>query len=110
MHWKMLANFFSRIWHISPHSFWATWFMPAISLSIAAYGFYAFIERGMLPYLLMQVDFAFFDFEQSKTRFYLDFLAMTVLFAYLTRFLLWLMISTVKKLKTTVLNLALRRL
>ncbi|WP_114194440.1 DUF4405 domain-containing protein [Edaphovirga cremea] len=90
MHWKMLANFFCKVWNISPYSLLATRLMPAFFLSIAVYGLHVFIHRNLLPYLLIQVDFAFFDFEESKKLFYLDFFAVTILFAYLTRLSLWL--------------------
>ncbi|AHG21027.1 membrane protein [Chania multitudinisentens RB-25] len=93
LHWKMLANFFCKIWHISPLSFLAAGLMPAIFLCIATYGLYVFMQRDLLPYLLIQVDFAFFDFEESKALFYLDFFAVTMLFVYLTRILLWLFLS-----------------
>ncbi|MFZ1871769.1 MAG: DUF4405 domain-containing protein [Chania sp.] len=85
MHWKMLANFFCKVWNISPISFFTTRLMPAVFFSIAAYGLYAFICRNLLPYLLIQVDFAFFDFEESKDFFYFNFFAITIFFAYLTR-------------------------
>ncbi|TQI79402.1 uncharacterized protein DUF4405 [Serratia fonticola] len=94
MHWKMLANFFCKVAAVSPHSFLANRLMPTLFLSMALYGLYVFISRNRLPYLLMQVEFAFFDFEESKIAFYLDYLAMTLFFAYLTRFLLWIFMST----------------
>jgi hypothetical protein len=92
MHWKMLANFFCKIWHISPLSMFATRLMPAVFTCIAVYGGYAFVTRDMSAYLLIQVDFAFLDFAESKIMFYLDYLAIIISFAYLTRFLLWFLL------------------
>ena len=86
MHWKMLADFFAKVWNISPLSFLSTRLMPAIFFSITVYGLHAFICRNLLPYLLLQVDFAFFNFEESKVFFYFDFFAITILFASLMRF------------------------
>ncbi|WP_262186268.1 DUF4405 domain-containing protein [Serratia fonticola] len=86
MHWQMLARFFGKVWSVSPISFLSKRLMPAIFFSIAAYGLYAFICRNLLPYLLLQVDFAFFDFEESKVFFYCDFFAITIFFASLMRF------------------------
>ncbi|MBL5828193.1 MULTISPECIES: DUF4405 domain-containing protein [Serratia] len=86
MHWKMLANFFAKVWNISPLSFLSTRLMPAIFFSITVYGLHAFICRNLLPYLLLQVDFAFFNFEESTVFFYFDFFAITILFASLMRF------------------------
>lgn len=90
MHWKMLANFFCKIWHVSSLSLLATRIMPVIFTMISIYGFYVFIHRDLLSYLFLQVDFSFFDFEEPKILFYADFLAMVIFMAYLTRYLLWL--------------------
>lgn len=92
LHWKMLANFFCKIWHISPGSFLATRLMPAVFICVAAYGCHAFVARNMYSYLLVQVDFAFLDFTESRVMFYLDYLSVTLLFAYVTRFLLWFLL------------------
>lgn len=87
MHWKMLANFFCKIWHVSPDSLLATRLMPAIFTMISIYGCYVFIHRQLPSYLFMRVDFSFFDFEESKLIFYADFLAVTIGIAYLIRYL-----------------------
>ena len=90
MHWKMLANFFCKIWHVYPDSLLATRVMPVIFTLISIYGCYAFIQRSLLSYLFMQVDFSFFDFDEPKLFFYADFLSMIIFVAYLTRYLIWL--------------------
>ncbi|GKW36681.1 DUF4405 domain-containing protein [Pectobacterium carotovorum] len=90
LHWKMLANFFCKIWNILPTSLFATKIMPLIFIMTSLYGLHVFIHRDMLPYLLIQVDFAFFDFEESKSLFYWDFFAVIIFFSYLTRYLSWL--------------------
>lgn len=92
MHWKMLANFFCKIWRIDAGSFFSRRIMPLFFISTAVYGLYVFIYRELLPYLLVQVDFAFFDYEESKTIFYLDYFSVTILFSYVVRYLLWLFI------------------
>ncbi|MBK5072662.1 DUF4405 domain-containing protein [Budviciaceae bacterium CWB-B4] len=91
IHWRMLANFFCKIWHISPVSVLITRILPLIFSAIAVYGIYAFIQRERLPYLLFQVDFAFFDFDESMFLFYWDFFAITLSGAYLSQILIWLM-------------------
>lgn len=88
IHWKMLVNFFCQVGHISPHNIVVKYLMPSIFVAITAYGLFAFSDRGILPYLLMKIDFAFFDFEESKPFFYLDFFAVIISFAYLTHLLL----------------------
>ena len=55
--------------------------VTVLFLLIAAYGVYAFINRGIGDYLLMKVMFAFFDFGESRFRFLLDYAAVMVLVA-----------------------------
>lgn len=90
MHWKMLANFFCKIWHVSPNNLLANRMMPVIFIMISIYGGYALVQRNLPSYLFMQVDFSFFDFDESKLLFYVDFLAIIISIAYLTRYLVWL--------------------
>lgn len=90
MHWNMLANFFRKIWHISATSLLANRVMPALFLIISCYGLYAFIHRRLFDYLLMRVEFSFFNFEESKFIFYLDIFSIIIFISYLTRYFLWL--------------------
>ena len=55
--------------------------VTVLFLLIALYGIYAFIKRGIGDYLLMRVMFAFFDFSESKIRFFIDYTAVMVLVA-----------------------------
>lgn len=48
----------------------------ALSALIAAYGLYAFVQRGLFVYLYAGTQFVFFDFSESPFKFYLDYLAM----------------------------------
>lgn len=63
--------------------------LPMMWLIIASYGIYAFIARDLLPYLLNQVNFAFFNFEESKSHFYFDFFAILIAIAYMTKIIVW---------------------
>ncbi|KEA51075.1 membrane protein [Mangrovibacter sp. MFB070] len=93
MHWKMLAKYFCYLFRLSPAGFIAGYFFPACFICIAIYGGVVFWARNMLPYLLMAVDFAFFDYGEPAWLFYLDYLAVIVLAAvatsYLVSLLLW---------------------
>ena len=92
MHWKMLAGFFHHIFKLPISSTIATRILPVFWTAISLYGLYAFIQREILPYMLLQVTFAFFDSEEPKLLFYFDFLAIIIFFAYSMRFLVWLIL------------------
>ncbi len=60
---------------------------PKIVLSvilslIAAYGVYAFIKRDIGSYMFLKTQFVFFDFDAPRILFFLDYLAVLILFAW----------------------------
>ena len=54
----------------------------ALGALVACYGLYVFIERNLLDYMFLRVEFAFLDFSEPIARFYIDCLAMTGLFIF----------------------------
>ena len=50
---------------------------------IAAYGCYAFTKRQLPEYMFLKMSFVFFDYNEPRVFFFLDYLAMMVLFALL---------------------------
>lgn len=99
MHWKMLANFFCKIWHVSPDSLLAKRFMPVIFTMASIYGVYVFMQRNLFSYLFMQVDFSFFDFDESKLLFYADFLTITIFMANMTQCLVWFFLKCIGQIR-----------
>ena len=92
LHWKMLATFFCRILNMAGNSLVANVIMPGVFSLIALPGLYGVLNHDYLDYLLMKVDFSFFDYDESALLFYFRCLAIIVFFALMTRFLLWLFI------------------
>lgn len=54
----------------------------AFGALVACYGLYAFIDRSLLDYMFLRVEFAFLDFSEPIALFYIDYLAMTGLFVF----------------------------
>ncbi|MBL5898391.1 DUF4405 domain-containing protein [Lelliottia amnigena] len=92
LHWKILATFFCRIMNIANNTLLANIIMPGIFSLIALLGLYELLNQDYLDYLLIKVDFSFFDYDESALIFYLRYLAIIVLFSLMTRFLLWFFI------------------
>ncbi len=90
LHWKMLSNFFIKIWNISPKSLLVTRVISIFWVFFSGYGLYSLIHRNLFSYLFMQVDFSFFNFDESKFIFYIDYSSIIIFLAYLTSHLLWL--------------------
>ena len=55
-----------------------------VRAAIAVYGVAVFVRRNLLTYMLVQTQFVFLDFEESKLLFYLDYLAMMGTCIFLT--------------------------
>lgn len=89
MHWKMLATFFCSVWRIRTDAFFARRIMPGLFVLATLYGARIFVSQDLLSYLLAQVDFSWFAYESSAVRFYLDYLAVVIAIAWLTRILVW---------------------
>ena len=51
---------------------------------IALYGIYAFVSRGVWKYLILTQKFFFFNFEKGYLLFFVDYISIIVLFAFLS--------------------------
>ena len=56
------------------------WLATGIWLLISGYGIYAFIKRRLPEYLFRKTVFAFFDYSEPRVFFFLDYLAIMILF------------------------------
>ena len=53
---------------------------PAIIFIPALYGCYAFVKRQLHEYMFLRTEFVFFDFEEPIIYFFLDYIAIMILF------------------------------
>ena len=58
-----------------------------IAVVIALMGLGVFIQRDLLTYMLVQTEFVFLDFNESKIRFYLDYLALMGFFIFIAYYI-----------------------
>ena len=74
------------------------WIAVVSSLAaISAYGVYAFIKRQITDYMFMRSAFVFFDFSEPRVFFFLDYLAVMVLFGTLGATITYVLIKAKKK-------------
>ena len=59
----------------------------AFLVAISLYGIYAFFKRQIPAYMFLQLPFAFFDYSEARFFFFVDYIAVMVLFAILGYFL-----------------------
>ncbi len=72
-----------------------TWALRSIAALIAGYGVNAFVKRGIGSYLLLQNQFAFFDFEEPILQFLLDYIVVMGLFIAMGHYIC----GTIRKFK-----------
>lgn len=63
------------------------WVVRCIGFLIAGCGVYAFIKRDIGSYMLLKIQFAFFDFDESRILFMLDYIAVMSLFVFVGHYL-----------------------
>lgn len=76
LHWNMVLKMIKKkdgvITHFQLKNF--VYFM--VGLLIALYGVKVFVQRDFLSYMLLKNEFVFLDYEESKLRFYMDYLVL----------------------------------
>ena len=81
LHWNMMMGmaqrYIGKTLRISP------WLIRLLSLGIAIYGIYAFIQRDIGSYMLLKNEFVFFDFEEPLIFFFRDYIGIMGLFVLL---------------------------
>ena len=85
IHWGMMMGIAGKIFPKPSKA--RTWILRLAGIGIAGYGIYAFIKRDILSYLLMQVQYVFFNFEEPVIFFILDYMAAMGLFVFIGYYL-----------------------
>lgn len=90
-HWNMMMRIAGKMRKNS--SLVCTWTLRILAIAIAAYGVYAFVKRDIGNYMLLRIQFVFFDFDEPFALFLLDYIAVMGVFVwighYLTEILNW---------------------
>ena len=85
LHWGAMMNGMKKMFKKS--SAVRTWIVRAIGWMIAGYGAYAFIIRDIGSYMLLKIQFVFFDFAEPLIFFLLDYIAVMGLFVFIGHYL-----------------------
>lgn len=79
MHWGIILAIIKKL-KINTMAF------KIISLVIAIYGAYSFYDNGILSYMFLRNEFAFFDFEKSCALVIIQYLSMMGLWVFITHY------------------------
>lgn len=85
IHWNMMIGMSGKA--AGNPSALRTWILRILGAAVAAYGAYAFVERGIGGYMFLQNMFVFFDFEEPLILFYIDYIAVMALFVWIGHYL-----------------------
>ncbi len=80
IHWNGMMAMGRRI--VQPSAVRAR-ILRILAAAIALYGIYAFFARSIPDYMFLRTRFVFFDYEEPLLFFFLDYLAVMVLFAWI---------------------------
>lgn len=86
LHWNRLNTVFQKSARIKKDSRTYNCFAFAVGVIIAWYGVGVLIERDFFSYLLLQSEFVFLDYEQSKILFYIDYLSLMWLCIFIAHY------------------------
>ena len=81
LHWNIMLAMAGKI--VKKPSVPRTWVLRIAGCLIAAYGVYAFAQRGVGRYMTLQDQFVFFDFSELLILFLLDYVATMGLFVFI---------------------------
>lgn len=95
LHWNYIMGIVRKISKAKKSSA-RSMILRFLAVITAVYGAYAFVKRNVIDYLLLKIQFAFFDMSESLVCFVLDYVAVMGLFAvvgYYSSVLLWKLTS-----------------
>lgn len=85
LHWNSMISAMVPNDKKSSKTLW--WVLRIIAFAIAGYGIYAFIKRQIGEYLFLQQQYVSFDTSEPIILFYLDYIAIMVLFVLVGHYL-----------------------
>ena len=87
LHWGMFTGLARKALRLKSPSPARKFLLPVVAAAIAAYGLFAFVQRGLPTYMLVRTQFVFSGFQRAALLFYLDYLAMMGTFICLGHYL-----------------------
>lgn len=85
LHWIMMTRMVERL--VKEIPILLLWLLRGIAALIAGYGIYAFAQREIGLYMLLKNEFVFFDFQEPLVFFIADYIAVMILFVWVSHYL-----------------------
>ena len=93
MHWNFIMGMVRKMTKVKKSNIRSI-VLKILAAVVAGYGIYAFIKRGIIDYMLLKIQFVFFNMSESLLIFLIDYAAIMGLLAVIGHYLL----ATVRKI------------
>lgn len=93
LHYGMILGMMRKAFHITQKSTSRTWILRMLAVAVSGYGIYALIKRNFISYMLLRVQFAFFDYGELPIFYEWDLFAMMCFMIFIGYYLQKLMLS-----------------
>ena len=87
LHWNMFLSMAKRKVGKTNASQFVRTSLLILSILIAAYGVFVFLDRDFLTYMFLRSEFVFLDYEESLWSFYLDYISLMGLWIFISHYL-----------------------
>ena len=89
-HWSMIIIMAEKMLpdaSASVGSAAGAWLLRLPAAAIAAYGAFAFVKRDIWSYMTLKNEFVFFDFQEPRIFFFIDYIAVMGLFVFIGHYI-----------------------
>ena len=87
LHWNMFLSMAKRKVGKTNASQFVRTSLLILSILIAAYGVFVFLDRDFITYMFLRSEFVFLDYEESLWSFYLDYISLMGLWIFISHYL-----------------------
>lgn len=96
LHGAMIMGMLRKAFHMEKTSRTRSIVLRVFVVLLSGYGIHSFVQRSFSEYMLMRSEFVFFDFSEPLIFFYLDYLAIMALFAFVGYYAVKLLVQARK--------------
>ena len=76
LHWSMILGKLRKLMNGETKNKIIIWILRAAAALIAGYGLYLFLDKNIISYMFLKIQFVFFDFDQRAISVFAEYLAM----------------------------------
>lgn len=83
LHWNMMLGMIKRTAQSEKSSAGCRIVLRVVAAVLCCYGVHAFVQRKLGTYMFLKSEFVFFDFSEPLLLFFIDYIAIMILFGFI---------------------------